>query len=195
MNDSSFELLLSLYVVIILPTPLRATVDVSSFRFAQTYASCIDQSYIHLFLTLLTTISFVVMDADYTSARANALLSSQPTCARLMMPTPTVIALAMKRTLTARWGYQCPRLCRDTPKLMLYGRSSSTRSSTTSISCTPHTSKVSTEVRSTGRSSFYADRSTTSLSFAPTLLWRKAFVNSLLLCKPPRSLSTCAHSH
>jgi hypothetical protein len=34
----------------------------------------------------------------------------------LTMPTPTSIALAMIRKLTARWCYQCSSPCRDTPK-------------------------------------------------------------------------------
>jgi hypothetical protein len=36
-------------------------------------------------------------------------------------------------------------------------------------------------------SSFYANKSTTSLPLAPTLRWHKAGVYSLLLCKSPRS--------
>jgi hypothetical protein len=34
----------------------------------------------------------------------------------LTMPTPTGIALAMARKLTARWCYKCSRPCRGTPK-------------------------------------------------------------------------------
>jgi hypothetical protein len=92
----------------------------------------------------------------------------------LTMPTPTGIVLAMERKLTVRSCYQCLKPCRDTPKLVPYGKSTSTRSSTTSTSCTPRTSVASTEVRSMGRLSSCADKSTTSLSLAPTLLWRKA---------------------
>jgi hypothetical protein len=72
--------------------------------------------------------------------------------------------------LTARWYYQYSMPCRDTWTPGHYGKSTSTRFSTTSISCTPQTSKVSTEVRSTGRSSFCVDKSTTSLSLVPILL-------------------------
>jgi hypothetical protein len=68
------------------------------------------------------------------------------------MPTPTGIALAMGRKLASHWCYQYSRLCGDAPKPVLYGKStSSRRSSTTSISCTSHASEESTEVRSTGR--------------------------------------------
>jgi hypothetical protein len=76
----------------------------------------------------------------------------------LTTPIPSGIALAMERKSTARWYYQCLKPCRDTP-------STSTRLSTIPISCTPHTNEVSTEVRSTKRSSY---KSTTSLSFVPT---------------------------
>jgi hypothetical protein len=84
------------------------------------------------------------------------------------MPTPASIALAlaMERKLISRWCYQYSGPCRDTPKPLLYGKSASTRSS---ISCKLHTCEDFTEVRSTGRSSFYADKSTRSLSLDPTL--------------------------
>jgi hypothetical protein len=72
----------------------------------------------------------------------------------LTTPMSTGIALAAERKLTTLWYYQCSRPCRDTPKPVNCRKSASTRSSTISISCTPHTSEVSTEVRSTGRSSF-----------------------------------------
>jgi hypothetical protein len=37
-------------------------------RFAQTYASCIDQSFTRLFFVLSAAATFVVMGADYTNA-------------------------------------------------------------------------------------------------------------------------------
>jgi hypothetical protein len=86
---------------------------------------------------------------------------------------PIGIALAMVRKLTARWYYQYSKPCRDTRKPMHCGKGHQQDFSTTSMSCTPHTSEVSIKVRSTGRSSFWADKSTTSLSPVPIILWRK----------------------
>ena len=84
----------------------------------------------------------------------------------------------MERKLTARWFYQCSRPCRGTPKLVHCGKSTSTRFLTIWISCRPHTSEVSTEVKSTEKSSFCAGKSTTWLSLVMIPLWQ-IFIDSI----------------
>jgi hypothetical protein len=139
-------------------------------RFAQTYVSCIDQPCMRLFFALSTAMGFVVMRADCTNAYTN---SPSPTQATYVRMDDANADLDTENELTALRYYRCSRPCMETPKPVLCGKSTSTRLSTISISYTPHTSAVSTEVRSTERSSFYADKSTISLSFVPILLWRK----------------------
>jgi hypothetical protein len=91
------------------PIPPGITVLRSQVQFSQPYASCIDQPCTRLFLALSAAMSFVVMGADCTNAYASApsphRLANRHTLG-LTMPTPTGIALAMEKKLTARWCYQ-----------------------------------------------------------------------------------------
>jgi hypothetical protein len=120
-------------------------------RFAHTYASCTDQPSIGLFFALSAAVWFLVMGADCTNAYAHSPSPTQATYVPIDDVTPTGITLAMERNLTARWHYQCSRPCKDTPKPVHCGKSTSTRFSTISILYTSHTSEVSTEVKSTER--------------------------------------------
>jgi hypothetical protein len=86
-------------------------------RVAQTYASCIDQPCMRLFFALSAAMGFVVMGADCT-VRTPMPLPKRHTPG-LTTPTPTGIALAIEKKLTARWYYHCPRPCRDIPKPVL----------------------------------------------------------------------------
>jgi hypothetical protein len=148
----------------------RATPEL---RFAQTYASCIDQPWMRLFFALSAAMGFVVMGADCTNAYANSPSPTQATYVR--------IDDAYADWYRSRHGKEVDRSLvlpvlkafQGHPEAGHCGKSTSTRFSKTSISCTPHTSEVSTEARSTERSSFCADKSTTSLSLVPILLWRK----------------------
>jgi hypothetical protein len=148
----------------------RAT---SELRFAQTCASCIDQLCIQLHLALSAAMDFVVMDTDCTNSHANS-------------PSPTHRAYIRIDDACVDWyrsrrGKEVDRSLVLPVLKALQGHleagavweSISTRSLTISISCTPHT-RAKYLLRCDRRSSFYADKSTTSLSLAPTLMWRKA---------------------
>jgi hypothetical protein len=110
---------------------------------------CIDQPSMRLLFDLFATLSFVVAQTALTPMPTLRRLPKRHTFG-LKMLTPIGIALAMARKLTARWCYQCLRPCRSTTKVVLCWKSTSTRASMTSIPYM-HTSEVSTEVRSTGR--------------------------------------------
>jgi hypothetical protein len=57
--------------------------DAPELRFAQTYASCIDQPCMRLFFALSAAMSFVVMGADCTNTYANSPSPTQATYVRI----------------------------------------------------------------------------------------------------------------
>ncbi len=132
-------------------------------RFARTYVACIDQPCMHLVLWFVCYHD-VMMVADCTNAFANFPSPTQPTYVRFDED-------ANADWYRCRHGKELRRLLVQPVLKALHGDSlTGARSSTTSISCTPHINEVSTEVRMPGRSPFCTDKSTTSLSLAPTLL-------------------------
>jgi hypothetical protein len=93
-------------------------------RFAQTYASCIDQPYMRLFFALSAKMGLVLMGADCTNTYANSPSVTQATnTSGLTTPMSISIALAMARKLPARCYYQYSRLCSDTRKPVNCGKS------------------------------------------------------------------------
>jgi hypothetical protein len=141
--------------------------------FAQTYASCIDQPCMRLFFALSAAMGFVVMGADCTNAYTNSPSPTQATYVRIddahanwyrsrhgkevdrSLVLPVLKALQGHPEAGALWGKHINKILDDL------------------LSSAPHTSEVSIEARSTERSSFCADKSTTSLSLVPIHLWRK----------------------
>jgi hypothetical protein len=154
--------------------------DAPELRFAQTYASCIDQPCMRLFFALSAAMSFVVMGADCTNTYANSPSPTQATYVRIddayanwylfrqgkegdrSLVLPVLKALEGHPEAGALWEKHINKILDDFD-----------------IVYTPHTSEVSTEVRSTERSSFCADKSTTSLSLVPIHLPRNDLICSI----------------
>jgi hypothetical protein len=129
----------------------------SLVRFAHTYASCINQLCIRLFFALSAVMSFVMMVADCTYAYANAPSPGQPSYVRI--DDAYADWYRSRHTKEADRSLVLPALkaLQGHPEAGALWESTSTRFSTTSISYTTHTSEASTEVRSTGMSSFCAE--------------------------------------
>jgi hypothetical protein len=150
-------------------------------RFAQTYASCIDQPCMRLFFVLSAVMGFVVVGADYTNAYADSPSPTQATYARIDDAYADWYRSRHKKKLDRSLVSPVLKALQGHPEAGAHcGKRTSTRFSTISISCTPLTSEVFTEVRSAGRSSFCADKSTTSLLLVPILLWRKVWLIRLI---------------
>jgi hypothetical protein len=128
-----------------------------------------------LLFALSAAMGFVVMGADCTNASAKSPSPTQATYVRIddanadwyrsrhekkvdrSLVLPVLQALQGHPEAGALWDEHINNIIDDLDI----------------VNTTPHTSEVSTEVRSTERSSFCADKSTTSLSLVPILLWRR----------------------
>jgi hypothetical protein len=123
-----------------------------------------------LFFALSAARGFVVMGADCVNAYANSPSPTQATYVRIDDAYANWYRSRHERELTVRWYYH--------PKAgALWEKNINKILDDLDIVYT-YTSEVSTEVRSTERSSFCAGKLTTSPSLVPILLWRKVWTSS-----------------